>query len=129
MRKARSTYLALVAVLMAPMAANADVVQNLHLQFASGAVFNGTVTFADGFDGMLDVDGTLSGGGYRDTDFTWTYLEAGGYTNPHNWDGDAGSDTWEDLLMNGRAGRWSSYIGLSWFRGFDPVLNLNTDIV
>jgi hypothetical protein len=104
----------LLAFLAAP--AQADVIRSLHLEFQSGAVFDGDVTFKDGFEGMLDVDGTLTGlpWGVPGRSFSWTWLAGTGQTNPQDLDGV--STTYEDWLMDGDPppGNHEIFIGLSW---------------
>lgn len=106
--------------------AHADIVTTLHLDFASGAQYNGTVTFADGYAGMLDTNGTLTGGPYGSIHFGWTWWAGTAQTNPQDYDGDA--STYEDILMTTDGPGWDNYIGLSWFHGAPgdaPVLNLS----
>ncbi|MDB5854272.1 MAG: sorting protein [Herminiimonas sp.] len=52
----------LVVLLGAP--AYASVVAHLHEEFASGAVYNGDLTFADNYAALLSANGALSGTGY-----------------------------------------------------------------
>ena len=107
--------------------ASADVVTGLHLEFASGAVFDGSLTFTDNYGALIDVNGTLSGGTYAPTFFSWTWWQGSGQPNPFNYDGDVA--THEDLLAAGASeASATNYIGLSWFHGNPgdaPVLNLN----
>ena len=107
--------------------ASADVVTGLHLEFASGAVFDGSVTFTDNYGALIDVAGTLSGGSYSPTFYGWTWWQGSSQANPRDYDGDA--STYEDLLMAGAAAPgFTDYIGISWFHGSPgdaPVLNLN----
>ena len=112
----------MVAILMTPMAANADAIYNLDLTFRSGAVFQGVVHFDDLTGGMLEVAGTLTGGGYADTDFTWTWWAGTNQINPADADGNV--KTFEDFLMSD-----SMWIGISWFLdGNSPALNLRTHV-
>ena len=112
--------MALVAILMTPMAANADSIFNLDLTFRSGAVFEGVVLFDEVTGGMVDVAGTLTGGGYADTYFTWTWWQGTNQPNPVDLDGNG--LTLEDFLMSD-----SMFIGISWFLdGNSPALNLQT---
>ena len=107
-------------------AAHANIVTTLHLDFASGAQYNGTVTFADGYAGMLDTNGTLTGGPYGSIHFGWTWWAGTAQTNPFNADGDA--STYEDILMTTDGPGYTDFIGLSWFHGAPgdaPLPNLN----
>jgi hypothetical protein len=100
--------------------ANASVVTNLHLDFASGATFNGTVTFADNYLGMLSANGTLTGGTYGSQLYNQTWWAATNQPNPRDWDGNAA--TYEDWLVRSDS---ADYIGLSWLHGAlgdEPVL-------
>lgn len=56
--------LATVAVMLFCVPALANVVVHLHEEFASGAVYNGDLTFADNYTGLLSANGFLSGTGY-----------------------------------------------------------------
>ncbi len=91
--------------------ASATVLTNLHEEFQSGAVFDGTLTFSDNYDTLLDVDGTLTGGGYGTVNFNWAWwIGTGQNATAVDWDGIAG--TYEDWLM--AAPGWSNFIGISW---------------
>lgn len=117
----------LLAFLTAP--AQADVIRSLHLEFQSGAVFDGAVTFRDGFAGMLDVAGTLSGGSWGTKDINWTWLAATGGANPGDLDGDL--STYEDWLLDGTGNANKTiFIGLSWFYpvvGDVPIIAASKD--
>ena len=127
MNKARSTILAVVAILMTPMAANADLIQDLDLQFGSGAIFEGAVRFDDVTGAMLDVDGTITGGYYGNIDINWSWWEGTGQTNPQDRDGVG--ITLEDFLMDGSPiSGHSNFIAISWFWDNQAVLNLNTTL-
>ena len=111
--------------------AQASIDTTLHLEFTSGATFDGTVTFNNGYAGMIGTSGTLTGGGYGTINFNWTWWHGTGQTNPRDFDGDA--STYEDILMGGGAGApdftFTRFIGLSWLIGAPgdaPVLNLVT---
>jgi hypothetical protein len=103
--------------------ANNDV----HLQetFASGASFDGTLTFSDNYDTLLDVAGTLSGGSYGSVDINWAWwVGTGQNATAVNLDGNAA--TYEDWLMDGTAGGgYSNFIGISWFHQVNGDLALN----
>lgn len=103
-----------IATLGIGNAASAAVITNLHEEFQSGAQFDGTLTFSDNYDTLLDVDGTLTGGGYGTVNFNWAWwLGTGQPATAIDWDGIAG--TYEDWLMDGVApSGWSNFIGISW---------------
>jgi hypothetical protein len=104
---------AMLALSFLASTAHADVVTTLHLEFESGAVFDGTVTFNDGYAGMLDASGTLNGGPWGTKAINWTWLAGTGGANPQDMDGNPG--TYEDWLMDGMSTLDDTiYIGLSW---------------
>jgi hypothetical protein len=55
---------ALTALMLLGAPAFANVVAHLHEEFASGAVYDGDLTFADNYAGLISADGALSGVGY-----------------------------------------------------------------
>ena len=104
--------------------ASAAVTTNLNLGFESGAVFNGTLTFSDNYDALLDVSGWLTGGGYSSTNFNWAWWI--GTSQPYTAiDYDGNPNTYEDLLMDGVEPSYSNYIGISWFWPVGENLQLN----
>ena len=112
MRQIRLIIAALL--LISPFAASATpIVETVQLDFASGAQWNGTITFNDGHEGMIDTDGYLTGGTYGFNEhFNWTWWFGTGQTNPRDSNGDGHLNDW---LMNGTdGGGYSMYIGLSW---------------
>lgn len=93
--------------------ASASVMTSLHEEFQSGAVFDGTLTFSDNYDTLLDVDGTLTGGGYGTINFNWAWwLGTSQPATARDYDGIA--NTYEDWLMDGDSANWSNFIGISW---------------
>lgn len=127
----KSALLACAAVVVAGLTgpARADVIRSLHLEFQSGAVFSGTVTFKDDFAGILDVAGTLWGGPWGSKDINWSWLAATGGTNPQDLDGDA--STYEDWLLDGTDNSDKTvFIGLSWsypVGGSAPIIAASND--
>ena len=100
--------------LLASGSASATIIENWHFDFASGAVWDGTITFNDGYEGMIDADGYLNGGtnGFANEYFSWTYWQGIGEANPQDDNGDGFYDDW---LMNGtNADNYTMFIGLSW---------------
>lgn len=114
----KSVGLALV-LLAGAASASATIIENVTLNFQSGATWNGTITFADNYQGMLDTDGMLTGGIHNyNHHTTWTWWQGTNQTNPYdsNFDG-----LLNDWLMDGTTGgSYSLYIGLSW----DPTLSV-----
>jgi hypothetical protein len=53
-----------VVIMLLGAPAFANVVVHLHEQFASGAAYDGDLTFADNFTGLLSASGLLTGTGY-----------------------------------------------------------------
>jgi len=105
--------LAATAALLQAGAAKADVTVHLDEAFMSGAVFSGNVTFSDGYDALIGVTGSLSGGSYGSDSINWTWwIGTGQGSYGRDWDGNA--STHEDWIMNGTPSSWSVYIGLSW---------------
>lgn len=96
--------------------ASAAVIEDVQLTFASGAVWEGTITFNDGFEGMIATDGYLNGGSYNFVNeyFSWTWWEvtSSGTVNPFDYNSDG---LYEDWLMNGSdESGYTMFIGLSW---------------
>ena len=99
----------LVAALLSLAAgtASASIVENVHFDFESGASFNGSITFNDGYLGMIDADGLLSGGSYNyNLTFSDTWWTTTNQANPQNYYGQG----WNDWLV----GQNGNYIGLTW---------------
>jgi hypothetical protein len=90
--------------------ASANIVEYVNLQFESGAEWNGTITFNDGYQGMIGTDGHVTGGTYDGTYFTWTWLHGKSYANPYDFNSDGLYDDW---LVEELAG-FGAIIGLSW---------------
>ena len=95
--------------------AHADVVHNLHMEFHSGAVFNGTVTFNNDYSSLMGTSGSVSNGFYPGFTVGWTWYQGAGPINSQNED--SLSNTLEDYLMQGPDINNSDFnqIGISWF--------------
>ncbi|MEH3087128.1 MAG: PEP-CTERM sorting domain-containing protein [Xylophilus ampelinus] len=123
MKKIALTAAVAVAGVFAAASASASVVRQLDIDYASGAKFSGTVTFADGYAGLLDAEGTLKGDAYGTTLINWTWNQT--VLNSPSYDHDGNTTTREDWLMDGMPrGEYSVYIGLSWtfpVLGSDPT--------
>ena len=120
------------------VAAQADVVHDLHIQFSNGGVFDGTVTFKNDYSSLMGTDGTLVGGStffggtYGIVDFNWTWYQGAGPIDSQDEDNNA--NTLEDYLMQGPDIDHSNFkqIGISWFVpvvGSAPTLNLQANRV
>lgn len=105
--------LALAALFsLAATQASASIVETVHLEFQSGGVYDGTITFNDGYQGMVDTDGYLTGGSNNYNEyFSWTWWQGTNQTNPQNYFGQG----YMDWLMNGSSNfSYTQYIGLTW---------------
>ena len=124
----KKTWLAILgsAALWTMSPASAALITNLHLDFASGAAFDGALTFTDNYDGLLDVQGTLSGGSYGTSNINWTWWVGRGESGTAI-DVDGIAATYEDWLMDGTSGGtdYRNFIGLSWYFPVAGTLALN----
>ncbi len=104
--------IAVAALSVAAFGTQAAIIENVHLGFASGASFDGTITFNDGYQGMIDTEGMLTGGSYGFNEhLTWTWWQGTGAQNPNNYFGQG----YVDWLMNGTSdNNYTMYIGLTW---------------
>jgi len=120
-----SVCLILTFVLAFAGSSSAYITENVQLDFASGATWVGSITFNDGYEGMIDTEGYLNGGtnGYPNVFFSWTWWQGNSYDNPQDY---LNNGYYNDWLMDGSfdAG-YSYYIGLSW----DPVLSASLGAV
>ena len=121
------------ALALGSVAAHADVVHSLHMDFTNGSVFDGTVTFKDDYSSLQGTAGTLVGGTrffggtYGTVAFNWTWYASFGVPSG---DEDGNLNTLEDYLMQGTDIDHSDFtqIGISWFVpvvGSAPTLNLS----
>jgi hypothetical protein len=97
--------------------ATATIIETVQLDFASGAQYNGTITYNDNYNGMTDTNGYLDGGSYDNIFFSWTWREndsSEDYPNPGDWNDDGYLDDW--LMRDGESVNDSTnlYISLSW---------------
>jgi hypothetical protein len=123
-RKVAAPLLAACA-LIGSSAASASVTTNLHEVFASGATFDGTLTFSNNYDTLLDASGLLSGAGYGSVNINWAWwIGTGQAATARDYDGIA--NTYEDWLMDGtEGGAYNYYIGISWFWPVGQELQLS----
>jgi hypothetical protein len=113
--KKRLLAIAAAALLLQVSTASANTDVTLHEDFASGAVFNGTLTFSNNYDTLLGATGLLTGGTYGTENINWTWWNGNGWpATAIDYDGIP--NTYEDWLMNGAPpDNWSTYIGISWY--------------
>ena len=113
-----------VAALFAVGTASAEVKVHLTERYASGAVFDGILTFTDGLAGLSGVAGTLSGSQYGSIgmNYTWNAYSNGG---PAGIDHDNISITFEDWLIPYESASPFPIIGISWVPAASPELILH----
>lgn len=100
-----------ILVLSLALTAGAGNVQYLQETFASGATFNGLVTFSTDYSKVTAVDGYLTGGPYGNDHFTWIW-------DPYHW-GAYDPQYGNNLLMDGttcgdECGTYSYWIAFTW---------------
>ena len=107
--------------------ASATVVTHLHETLQSGATFDGTLTFADDYSALLDVDGYLAGADYGNTHLNWTW-KADMLQGASNSTGVTGMLS--DWLMNGSSqDDYTYYLGVTWqWPANSLVINISQDI-
>jgi hypothetical protein len=123
MKSSSTLSLLTLSTVLACASARADVIQHLHETFESGAVFDGKLTFADGYTGLLEVDGVLSGALYGDEHIGWAWNISTGVTGGYMADIAGMRNDW---LMDGSPSTgYLNFIGLSWSY---PATGLVVDI-
>lgn len=80
------------AACITPTLARASVITDVDMTFASGATFEGTVTFTNDFSKATAVTGTLSGGGYGTDSINWVW-DTSNYSS--------GANNYSNFLMDG----------------------------
>jgi hypothetical protein len=103
-----ATTAVLAAACALPGLASANVVENVTMDFQSGATFTGQVTFLDDFSQATAVSGTLNGGGYGTDPINWIWS--------NDSYGDASQNQFANYLMDSRPslyGNYSNWIYLS----------------
>ena len=122
--------LLIISTFFLSSSAFAIIVETVHIDFQSGAEFDGTITFSDDYSSMLDTDGYLNGGsnGFSNEHFNWTWWAGTGSSSY-----DSNSDgLLNDWLMNGTASNnYSMYIGLSWDASVSSLaggISFDTDV-
>jgi len=103
--KKQLTALALAMASLAPVLANAGVVENVDMTFQSGATFVGSVTFADDFSAATNVSGTLSGGSYGSEAIDWVWAPSANFSS--------GTDNYSNFLMSGSPQGWANFIQIA----------------
>jgi hypothetical protein len=100
--------------------ARAHVVEHVQETLASGATFEGNLTFADDFSRLLGADGTLRGGAYADDHLTWNWRAAIGVKGANSTDVDGVRNDW---LMDGPYGiGQDNYFGIAWAFPLDTLV-------
>ncbi len=102
--------LALAVSFIAP--ASAGVILQVQETFASGAVFNGNVNFANDYKHVLGVDGYLTGGGYGNQHINWIWWADSSQSN--------GATSASNFLMGNGA-----FLSFSWDWASAPSLTLS----
>lgn len=94
----------------------------VHLEstYASGATFSGDLTFTAGYDNLVAVDGTLSGGVYGTRAISWIWNPGTNFASSY------GPQYGGNFLMDGSSGSWSYFITLTWDFSAAPNLALVT---
>jgi len=95
---------AAAALALAAVPVRATVLENVTMNFASGATFSGEVGFADDFSAIIGVDGLLSGGGYGSDPIGWVW-DANNYSS--------GDGNLSNFLLDAPAGSSSHAIQLA----------------
>ncbi len=92
------------------LAANGARVQAVHEVFASGAVFEGVVTFTNDYSHLLAVDGWLSGPNYGNDHFTWILAPMDNFAEGY------GSQYGGNFLLNGSESDnyYDNFITFTW---------------
>lgn len=124
MKKYSMKLLACALLMFSASSVYASIIETVQLDFASGAQYNGTITFNDNYHGMIATSGTLTGGSYNyNQSFDWTWWTGTGNVNPQDNNGDGYLNDW---LMNNAGGSWTDFIGISWDQGASIANNAAT---
>jgi hypothetical protein len=103
--------LAAAALMLLGAPAFASVATHVHEQFASGAVYNGDLTFADDYSALMSANGALSGTGYG-VPLAMNFIWSGG-VGPGTNQTDV-PDRLNDFLVDGSASSYTTTIGIVW---------------
>ena len=131
-----SFVLILLTGLVGASAANATVVQQVTLDFKSGATFDGTVTFTDGFGSVTGVNGRLNGYKYGFSGYQGSGSDAISWIWAPGTNFASGANNYMNFLMDGtNSSRYYNFLqfgyhysgsGISLFSGGLGVLgNVN----
>jgi len=101
--------------------ATADVLENVHLDFQSGAQFKGVVSFLDDFSNVDGVNGFLTGAGYGNDFINWIWAPSMNFAAPF------GPQYGGNFLMDGTScgefcGSYTYFITFSWDRSNAPSI-------
>lgn len=117
----KSTLAVGTLMLWSTLLCTAGPVVGLHESFASGAVFNGTVTFLDDYSNLTAVDGWLTGGSYGNDHLTWIWNPSTNYASAF------GSQFGGNFLMDGtNTSDYHYWITLTWDFSDAPNLQIST---
>jgi hypothetical protein len=98
-----------VLLLLSVLSCTAGVMTSVNETFASGAVFNGTVTFLDDYSNVSAVDGWLTGGGYGNDYIDWIWEPTSNYASSF------GSQYGGNFLMDGsQSGGYQYWVTFTW---------------
>ncbi len=107
-----------VLIIAATAPASAGLIYSVNETFASGATFNGLVTFADDYLTLEAVDGWLTGGSYGNDHFTWIW-------DNYNRAATFGPYYGNNYLMNGTDhSHYSRWVTITWDFSAAPHLVL-----
>jgi hypothetical protein len=74
--KLKSVFAAATVLIVTACTANASVVEVVDMTFSTGATFSGTVTFADDFSSVSNVNGVLTGYQFGDPTYSSGFSDA-----------------------------------------------------
>jgi PEP-CTERM motif len=119
MKRALCTSILILGLAAAGRAAN---VETLNEVFASGATFNGQLTFTNDYSNLTAVNGLLTGGGYGSDSINWIWDQTINFASSY------GAQYGGNFLMDGttcgnECGTWTYFITLTWdFSGAPNLL-------
>ena len=103
--------------------ASANIFETVHLDFESGAVWDGSIEFNDNYYGMIDTYGHLNGGfnNYSNLYYNWTWNEPSTNDDNPSAHGLGGYTDWLMLNSHTLYEYDEKYIGITW----DPIASKN----
>jgi hypothetical protein len=95
-------------LLLSALFCTAGVIETVTETFASGAVFNGSVTFLDDYSNVSAVDGWLTGGPYGSDHINWIW-------NPStNFASSFGPQYGGNYLVDRTPANWQYFVAITW---------------